>query len=69
MFHFFMENKLIATNQSDFKPGDSFIDQLLSITHVIHKSFGDGQRSVPSYIESILKVLARKHYFPIKTWY
>ena len=29
----------MSTNQSDFKPGDLFIDQLLSITHKISKSF------------------------------
>ena len=33
MFHFFIENKLISSNQSGFKPGDSCINQLLSITH------------------------------------
>ena len=29
-------------NQSSFKPGDSCINQLLSITHNIYKSFDDG---------------------------
>ena len=29
-------------NQSGFKPGDSCISQLLSITHEIFKSFDDG---------------------------
>ena len=33
MFNFFIENKLISSNQSGFKPGDSYINQLLSITH------------------------------------
>ena len=33
MFNFFIENKLISSNQSEFKPGDSCINQLLSITH------------------------------------
>ena len=41
MFEFFIENKLIATNQSGFKPGDSCINQLLSITHDIYKSFDE----------------------------
>ena len=39
MFNFFIENKLISSNQSGFKPGDSCINQLLSITHEIYKSF------------------------------
>ena len=39
MFNFFIENKLITSNQSGFKLGDSCINQLLSITHEIYKSF------------------------------
>ena len=39
MFNCFIENKLISSNQSGFKPGDSCINQLLSITHEIYKSF------------------------------
>ena len=39
MFNFFIENKLISSNQSGFKPGDSYINQLLPITHEINKSF------------------------------
>ena len=39
MFKFFIENDLILPNQSGFKPGDSCINQLLSITHDIYKSF------------------------------
>ena len=42
MFNFFNENKLISSDQSGFKPGDSCINQLLSITHEIHKSFDVG---------------------------
>ena len=37
-----MENNLISSNQSGFKPGDSCIDELLSITQEIHKSFDGG---------------------------
>ena len=37
MFKFFIENKLISPNQSGFKPGDSCVNQLLAITHEIHK--------------------------------
>ena len=33
MFKFFTENELISSNQSGFKPGDSCVNQLVSITH------------------------------------
>ena len=42
MFSFCIENDLISQNQSGFKPGDSCINQLLSIMHEIYKSFDDG---------------------------
>ena len=42
MYEFVTEINLISPNQSAFKPGDSCINQLLSITHEIYKSFDDG---------------------------
>ena len=42
MFKFFTENDLISLNQSGFKPGDSCVNQLLSITHPIFKSLDNG---------------------------
>ena len=42
MFKVFTENELISPNQLGFKLGDSCINQLLSITHKIYKSFEDG---------------------------
>ena len=39
LFEFFIENELISSNQSGFKPSDCCINQLLSITHEIFKSF------------------------------
>ena len=42
MFEFVTKNDLISHNQSGFKPGDSCINQLLLITHEIHKSFDNG---------------------------
>ena len=42
LFDFFIANELISPNQSGFKTGDSCINQLLSITHKIYKSFDDG---------------------------
>ena len=41
LFEFFIENELVFSNQSGFKPSDSYINQLLSITHEIYKSFDD----------------------------
>ena len=37
----FLQNNLISPNQSGFKPSDSFINQLLSFTHEIYKTFDD----------------------------
>ena len=43
MFQFFIEMKLIARNHYGLKPGDPlFINQLLTITHDIYKSFNKG---------------------------
>ena len=42
MFEFFIQNDLITPNQSGFKIGDSCINQIISITHKIYKSFDDG---------------------------
>ena len=42
LFNFFFENNLILPNQCGFKPGDSCINQLLSITHEKYNSFGEG---------------------------
>ena len=39
MFINFSANKVISKNQSGFQPGDSCINQLLSITHEILRSF------------------------------
>ena len=42
MFGFFLANNLLTSNQSGFKPGESCINQLLSITREIYLSFDDG---------------------------
>ena len=42
LFNFLLENNFISRNQSGFKPGDSCINQLLSITHEIYNSFDEG---------------------------
>ena len=41
MFNFFIENELISSNRSGFKLGDSCVNQLVSITHEIYKSFDE----------------------------
>ena len=41
MFEFFIQNNFITRNQSGFKTGDSCINQLISTTHIIYKSFDD----------------------------
>ena len=42
LFEFLNGNNLISPCQSGFKPGDSCINQLLSITHEIYSSFDNG---------------------------
>ena len=42
MFKFFIENELVSSNQSRFKPVDSCINQFSFIIHEIYKSFDEG---------------------------
>ena len=42
MLRFLIKNNLISSNQFGFKPEDSCINRLLSITHEIYESFVDG---------------------------
>ena len=42
LFNFLNQNGLISPAQSGFKPGDSCINQLLSITHEIYHSIDEG---------------------------
>ena len=42
LVNFFTDNKLISPNQFGFRPADSCVNQLLSITHEIYKPFDDG---------------------------
>ena len=39
MFEIFIRNDLTSQNQSSFRPGDSYINQPLTIAHKIYKSF------------------------------
>ena len=45
MLEFFIENNLISKNQSGFRPGDSCINQFLSVTHEIYQSFDDNHEA------------------------
>ena len=51
---FCTESNLILDNQWDFRPGDSCINQLLSITHEIYQSL-DGNLEVRAIILDISK--------------
>ena len=42
LFEYLIENDLISPNQFCFKPGDSWTNQLISITREICQSFDDG---------------------------
>ena len=68
---FFAENNLISPNQSDFKPGDICINQLLSITHEIYKYFDDGIfLEISKAFQKILKGMAQGALVQTKTkWY
>ena len=39
LFKYLDDNNLLNSNQSGFRPGDSCVHQLLSITHEIYKAF------------------------------
>ena len=41
IFLFSFENNLLSSNQSSFKPGDSSINQLSSVTHDKYQSFDE----------------------------
>ena len=56
MYEFFTENNLRSPNQSDFKPGDSCINQLLSITHEIYNCFDDGLDVQGIFLEAFDKL-------------
>ena len=49
MFRFILDNNLLTTIYSDFKPGHSCINRLLSIPHEIYKLF-DNRLEVRSVV-------------------
>ena len=56
-----LENNLVSPNQSGFKPGDSCINQLLSITHEIYNSV-DEELEVKSVLLDISKAFHKGWY-------
>ena len=69
MVRLLIENNLISSNQSVFKPGDPLINQLLSITHEIYKPFDDGfeVRGIFLDISKAFDSLAQGYYLQTKT--
>ena len=65
MFKFFNENNLISPKQSGFKPGDSCINQLISITHEIYEALDAGSevRSVFLDISKAFDKVCMKEFF------
>ena len=55
LYKFLNENDLLSSNQSGFRPGDSCINQLLSIAHEIYQSF-DNDLEVRGVFLDISKV-------------
>ena len=55
VYSYLIDNNLISSHQSGSKGGDSHINQPLSITHEIYKSFDEGfkARSIFKYIQDI----------------
>ena len=51
MFMFFNENNLISPKQSGFKPGDSCLNQLISITHEMYESLDEGLDVRSAFLE------------------
>ena len=50
-FKHFLDNALISSNQSGFKPNDSCINQLIAITHDIFKGFDDGLEIIGAFVD------------------
>ena len=48
---FFFENELISSDQSGFKPDDSCVNELVSITYEIYKSFDEGQEVMGIFLD------------------
>ena len=56
IFEYFIKNDLVSHNRSGFKRGYSCINQLLSITHEIYKSFDESYETRGVFLD-ISKVI------------
>ena len=56
MFTVFTESNLVSPNQSGFRPGDSFVNQLLAITHEMYESFDEGYLNISKAFDTFDKV-------------
>ena len=54
IFTIFTDNKLISSNHSGFRPGDSCVNQLPAITQEIYKSFDDGLEGLKDFLKGLL---------------
>ena len=70
IFIYFSTNKLISKNQSGFQPGDSCINQLLTITHKIFTSIDNGLEVRSFFLDiskAFDKVWNEVGYFQVET--
>ena len=51
IFEYLTTNELTSDNQSGFKPGDSCVNQLLSITHEIYQSLDNGLEVIGVFLD------------------
>ena len=58
MYKFSNENDLLSSNQSGFRPDESWINQLLSLTHEIYQSF-DNDLEVRGVFLNIFKTFVK----------
>lgn len=63
LYSYLMSNNLISTNQSGFIKGDSTINQLLSITHMINLAF---DCDIPKEVRSVYLDISKAF---DKVWY
>ena len=67
MFIYFSANKLNSKNQSDFQPGDSYINQLLLVTHKTFTSSDNGLEVRSVSLDISKAFFPIRPYFPIET--
>ena len=63
MFIFFTENNLISPNQSGSRPGDSFVNQLLAITHEINESLDEGSEVREFFLKLSIRYITKLLYY------